>query len=692
MRKLALLLALPLALPAADLFKDDFSRYPPGWLSTPVGLLNAAIQEYHYLPHRGVPLAPWTNPIVHDDTWIVSDENGKSYIEQHAVNARPAEYNPLFITGDEEWFDTTVEVKLKPLSFDHFAGLVFRYRTNRHYYFFGLAQGKLARLAIRQPLDKQFRTMDWRELASAPFTYDVRRYYTLRVESKGPRIRAFIDGQLIFDTTDSEILKGKAGIAANAPARFTDFAVSAADPTVAQINARIAARERQLAELRAANPKPVLWKKFDTPGFGTGRDVRFGDLDGDGRIDMLFGQNIPRVRGDAFSHISCLTAVTLDGKVLWQSGRPDPRNGLLTNDMPFQIHDVDLDGRNEVVLVRDFQLQILDGATGKLRASTWMPRADPNLKERPYELNSGDSLAFLNLSGRKGATSDFPRASGRGHSAAGATEILVKDRYKYFWVFSNDLKLLWQGDGQTGHFPYPYDVDGDGRQEFMLGYSLWSSDGRQLWSHDKDLRDHADGIVMGNFSGDPNAQPMVYACGSDEGYLLFDREGRILKHLRIGHAQSPSIAKFRNDVPGLQLITVNFWRNPGIVSLFDYQGNLLKQSEPVPHATPLLPVNWTGAGIEYAMLSGNPREGGLLDGELRRVVMFPDDGHPDLAYNVLDLTGDSRDEIVLWDTKSVWIYTQDRPAPAKRVYAPVRNPDYNESNYRTNVSLPSWRE
>ena len=76
---------------------------------------------------------------------------------------------------------------------------------------------------------------------------------------------------------------------------------------------------------------------------------------------MLIAQNIPRVRGDAFDDISCLTAVTLDGKVLWQSGRPDPRNGLLTNDTPFQIHDIDGDGADEVVLVRDFQLQILDG-------------------------------------------------------------------------------------------------------------------------------------------------------------------------------------------------------------------------------------------------------------------------------------------------------------------------------------------
>src|SRR5262249_50852821 len=45
---------------ASELFRDDYSRFPPGWLTRPIGQLNAAIQEYHYLPHRGVPLGPWS--------------------------------------------------------------------------------------------------------------------------------------------------------------------------------------------------------------------------------------------------------------------------------------------------------------------------------------------------------------------------------------------------------------------------------------------------------------------------------------------------------------------------------------------------------------------------------------------------------------------------------------------------------
>jgi rhamnogalacturonan endolyase len=184
-----------------------------------------------------------------------------------------------------------------------------------------------------------------------------------------------VDGKLVLEASDSEILKGKAGLTAEAPTRYQDFAVTAQAPAANAIQARIRAREAELAQLRASNPLPKLWKRFNTPGFGAGRNVRFGHLDGDGVPDMLIAQNVPHVHGDAFDGISCLTAVNLDGKMLWQSGRPDPRNTLLTNDTPFQIHDIDGDGRDEVVLVRDFKLKILDGRTGRVRRWVWMPQA-----------------------------------------------------------------------------------------------------------------------------------------------------------------------------------------------------------------------------------------------------------------------------------------------------------------------------
>jgi hypothetical protein len=667
------------------LIEDDFSRFSPGLLSAPIGQLNPAIQEYHYLAHRGVPLAPWANAIGYLDAWAAGDEDDRPYIEQHLSPdhrwMEPRLFSPLFITGEPEWTDYTVEVSVRPLSFSDMAGITFRYQTNRHHVVLVLRGGKQLWLAARLPLEEKFREAGWRELASAPLQYDTTRYYRLKVENAGETIRAYVDGKLMFEAREPELRSGKVGVTANVPARFQSFKATASAKTRQSIDKAIADRKAELVKLRAGNPAPKLWKKFATPRYGAGRNVRFGDLDGDGRPEMLIAQNVAKVDNGNFVEISCLTAVDLDGRVLWQIGRPDVRNALLTSDTPFQIHDLDGDGQGEVVLVKDFKLQVFDGRTGKQKAWAWAPQVPADfaekkqeIKDRPHELNMGDSISFFNFSGNK-----------QRH------EMVLKDRYRNFWVLDNQLKPLWQGGGQLGHFPFAY-ADRDGYDKLMIGYAMWDHTGKQVWSRDEELRDHADSVAFGNFSDDPQAAPLAYYSGSDEGFILIDAAGVIRRHWRIGHAQTAAIGKFRDDLPGLQYCAINFWKNPGIVTLFDSRGDILLQAEPVHSGSPLLPVNWRGDSQEFILLSASTVEGGLMDGHLRRVVMFPDDGHPDLCATVLDLTGDERDEIVVWDQQQVWIYTQDRPFEGRRIYAPERNPDYNDSNYRVNLSLPGWRD
>ena len=463
----AALLSLAAATPGADLFSDDFSALPSGKLSAPIGELNGAIQEYHYLRHRGPDVRPWYNPIVHLDSWVAGDEDGKPYLEQHqTVEDRfAANLFPLFVTGDPGWSDYTVEAGVRPLAFSASAGVVFRYHTNRHYYVFALEGGNRAYLAVRQPIEKELRVADWRTLGEAQVDYDTKRFYKLTVQNDGLRIRCLVDGRTVIEASDDEVLGGRAGVMANIPARFADFRVSASDRAAKAILDRIGQRELELARLRAENPRPKLWKRFKTPQFGAGRNVRFGDLDGDGAIDMLIAQNIPKVRGDAFDHISALTAVNLDGKVLWQIGRPNPANGLLTNDTPFQIHDIDGDGRNEVVVAKDFKMQVLDGRTGEVERWAWMPEAPASNRERPYEINNGDSIAFFDLSGQ----------GRRG-------ELLVKDRYQGFWLMDEDLRVIGSGTGQTGHYPYPFDLNEDGKDEIVIGFSARGQDGKPIWS------------------------------------------------------------------------------------------------------------------------------------------------------------------------------------------------------------------
>jgi hypothetical protein len=171
---------------------------------------------------------------------------------------------------------------------------------------------------------------------------------------------------------------------------------------------------------------------------------------------------------------------------------------------------------------------------------------------------------------------------------------------------------------------------------------------------------------------------------------VFDPEGKVLVQDRIGHAQRLSVAKYRPELEGLQYYVVTFWGNPGIILLYDGTGRRLHSFEPTSTGHVLNPVNWAGDGQELALLNADVHDGGLIDGFGRRVVCFPDDGHPTECCEAMDVTGDPRDELLAWDHQRIFIYTQDRPFEGDRVYAPVRYPPWNASNYRAEVSLPAW--
>jgi hypothetical protein len=135
--------------------------------------------------------------------------------------------------------------------------------------------------------------------------------------------------------------------------------------------------------------------------------IRIGDLNGDGAPDILFVQNLygPRI-------ITCLTAATLAGEVLWQTGVPSKDNGRAYGDLPVQIYDWDRDGTNEVLYVLqatyldapapvaqnirerapryegNATLRVLDGRTGREKARFALPAP------------ADDSFLFADLTGR----------------------------------------------------------------------------------------------------------------------------------------------------------------------------------------------------------------------------------------------------------------------------------------------------
>jgi rhamnogalacturonan endolyase len=660
----------------------DFSRLTPGRFGD---FAAKGFPEYHYVPRQftdGWEIVNNRGP----EEWKVLESDGKHSLCYLGYNETEWTHEftyPLLCYGDSLWRDYTLEVLLSPLSRNDLNGIIFRYRDGRHYYLFGLDKGDKVTLRYRDG-EKGFRRDGWHDLSSASFPTDPSKSYKLRVETSGTRIRCLIDDREIFNISDNRYFGGKVGLMANSPVAFHEVRVSATQQAREEFLILKTAREKEVEELRHNNPRPLLWKRISTKGFGVARAMRLGDLNNDGRPDFLLVQNMPFFNSN-YNQITCLTALDYDGRMLWQSGTPDAEHAWVSYDVAAQIHDLDGDGLNEVVLAQGPWIRVLEGSTGKEKARYPVPSSEILPDEKSWleykHYYRRDLLPWLNVDCISFA--DL-RGTGKAH------DMIIKDRHTRLWAYTNNFELLWTASANLGHFPFFFDSDKDGKDEVYIGYSKFSPDGKLIWSLDSQMGEHSDGICAGDFStaGGPEK---VFIGGSDDGVLLLDGTGRILKHHLVGHAQTPSAGQFRPDFPGLEFCNINFWGEPGLITLYSSSGDEITRFELIHSGSPVQPVNWKGDGTEFIFLSPNPTEGGLVDGWGRRVVMFPDDGHPDLAWMATDMTGDPRDELIVWDTESIYIYTQDRPCKESSIYAPKRPPLYNESNYSPVVSWPAWK-
>lgn len=655
------------------LMHDRFQQFAIG--PFPYDPKHSAIGEYHYYPSEG-NAGGWYDPVVYygwlGPTWIVTEDDGVKYMEQTRPQAAITSHWPLLVKGDGSWRDYTVEATVRPLSTLSHTGILLRYQHARRYIFLGFEGGRLALLERDQT--------ELHVLAETPFDYDADTYYRLKAVCDGSAVRAFVDGRELLQTDKAAYLHGKIGLSSRMPAQYTDVVVAMEEDAHAEWLRGSGEEALELARLRGEYPQPRLWRTIDLKNFGTARQVRFGHLLGGGELQLVLAQHQKRGHKDAYAHISCLTAITLEGDVLWQLGEPSTLedHALLSADLPFQVCDIDGDGFDEVIVARNFKLMILDGRTGEVKRSVPTPLSSESpgpLYSLPFK-----QYAFDRINVDAIRMADF---SGRGTP----TDILIKDRYSRVWVFDRELRPLWRfHEGITGHFPYTADIDGDGKEEMFIGYHLVDHDGKLLWTLPVET-DHTDEILIGRW--DPTRpEPQIAIASGEEGFMIADLAGKLVHKHMIGHAQRVSVGNYRPELNGLELCVSTFWGEQGIVYLFDGTGRLLHQFEPGCNGNLITPVNWTGDGRDLVLLNGNTQYGGLIDGHGRRVVVFPEDGHPDLCAEVLDLTGDGRDEIVLWDAQRMYIYTQDRPAAADPVVVPAKYAHCNASNYRGEFNYP----
>lgn len=634
---------------------EDFSDLNTG----PFPADYTALGEYHYKPPDG-KRGRWYES-TNRRGWLVIEDDGRHRMLQTGDGFK--DFVRTLVTGDPLWTDYSLKVRLQTLRSDGFVGIVFRYDTSRTNYYFGFDSGNSLKIIKNNHTEHN-------TLAEIPFEYSCQKIHELEVKLKGDHIMAYLDGELKFDLHDKSYLMGRVGIVAQVPGAFDQLQVTADDEVYAANIQTRDKKQRELDELREQYPKPALWKQINTKGFGVGRHIRFGHLTSKDKLDVVLAQNIKLMpTGDGLTTTRCLTALDLNGDILWQFGEPldDPDAGLVTCDVAFQIYDIDGDGNDEVLCIKNFKLYILDGKNGKVKNMMYLPMNPDD--ENTYGRLAGDSIIIANFSGN-------PRPS----------DIVIKNRYKQVWAYDNKFNLLWTHKCRnTGHFAIPYDFDSDGRDDLFIGYTLLSPDGEVKWS--KDWGDHTDEIAIGHFNPNRKDVQIAIVCG-EEGFNILSPEGEVLYREHLGHAQRLSVAKFRPDLEGLQFYVITYWGHPGIISFHECNGKKLFNFEPTATGNVLNPVNWSGNGVELALLSGSIKHGGMMDGYGRTVVVFPDDGHPELCAEALDLTGDARDEIVLWDMDKMWIYTQSEPFKGDKIYKPTRYPHYNASDYRAEISLP----
>lgn len=414
-------------------------------------------------------------------------------------------------------------------------------------------------------------------------------------------------------------------------------------------------------------PQATVYRSLLLGNFA-GRIMRIGDLDGDGVPEFVFVQNenvvtCERYHHNIYRHISCVTAVDIDGSILWQIGRPDTRNFPAQTELPIGVIDIDGDGRDEVVLARNFKLMIIEGSSGKTIRSRDTPKAREGGdfvegSETIFERVLGDHIVFADL-----------RGLGR------ARDIVFKDRYNNIWAYTEDLDELWSYSGKLIHTPLIYDLDDDGRDEVFAGDALIDDNGRVLWRID--LYDHCDSAVAYRYNG-----RMYIAMANQDGgvYFIDVEKGEVVKEWHLGHAQIISLAHFDPTVSKPLIVVQTFWGGVNQF-VFDLSGEMIFAE--FNKVFGWVPVNWIGNGSE---LIAAPN--GLYDLYGNIVVPFKYDMWSDSEWGpkvyVWNIVGDPRDEVIVWNEHRLIIYTQD-DNPRNGVYKPKRRM-YNQSLYGNFIS------
>lgn len=631
----------------------------------PYDKAHTALGEYHHFIQPGnygnwydpIPLHQWRSL---DGSWLITANNGKRFLEQNRGNNSKGAFENVYcclVHNQRLYSEYTLEYNIRLFELEHYCGMAFCYLTSRNYYAVGINDNQIS---LYKRYQEDFIIIDKKEIVVDDF-----KTYNIKI-NVGNHTSVYLDDELIL-AGDIDFKQGlRIACVAKSACRYSDIVVAMDDDNYNKHVINLEAENNRLNKKREYYSKLECIKRIDLKDFGSARQLRIRMVDG--KPIFLIAQHQKRMIRDSFARLSCLTAFDIDGNVLWQKGEENNSfdNTLISCDLPFQIADINNDGRYEVIYSMDFEVIICDLLTGEVIKSMPTPvvKNDPLVKNEPFYRLNVDAIRVADFEGL-GYKGDF----------------IIKDRYQNVWAYNNKMELMWRYHNKnTGHFPYIYDFDNDGKDEMFVGYDMIDHNGEMVFSLPMNS-DHTDEIIYASLHKD-HPKRLILASGN-EGFNIVNIDGTIFKHNEIGHAQRISVAKYSNDIEGLQVCATAFWGSDGIIAMYDYNGDLLCEIEQESNGNVITPVNYDGRSILCLLHSG--ADGGLVDDKLDKVVLFPNDGHPTLCSEVFDIDDDGIDEIICWDVNSMWIYKASKKYPTKSY---EKYPDEAFSNYRGEFLLP----
>jgi len=597
---------------------------------------------------------------------IITEDDGAKSLEF------PTKNEGLLVTRGEAWRDYTVSLSARqfsaaanPSEDDEYqrtsrTGIAFRFQDVRRYYLFCL--DALNRVVLYRRDDDQYHVLVEHAVPINPCAY-----YRLAVTCRDDRITCVFNDERLFDIRDNEYPAGPAALRTTTISRFRDIRAALLPDRISAFNTARDRAARDLDDLRAQQPKPVLDRVIPLPSKDTCL-VWFGNLRSPDAVDMIIQ---PR---DHANHLiwQRTIAVSNTGETLWET-RAQNTSLYGTKLHAFGgscVCDVNNDGLDELITASDGLIRIHRGRDGHILAEAPLPASGV------YGGEHGKPTRYVSIYPLRLQPAPAPL----GYALI---EEYPSDGGNCIFALDHNLKEIWRrylGPINYGHTIDTWDVNNDGRDEIFAGYHLLSPDGEILWRmqgyENIDIQygaRHPDTVIVGDFANDGHLKA-AYAGGGDGFYLVDALTGDLLQHHRCGHCQWTFAANLCPDLPGIEIAVSTLHGNVGIVNIFDAHGNRIGRFQKSNEDTIAPLINWTGDGRHLVMLTGDYNTFGLYDHLGNRAVdNFIDRptfdrlyGGPILKINARpwDLLNTGRDQLLLFLKGELHVYAQDKPAAA----------------------------